>query len=249
MSDITTFAERVDDEVAASFMSEIESLGLAIDDPRIEDFFARIDLVDLLYKDRAKELELAISRVLVKFPNTASISVSEIVEPLREVIKAALLQIPATSISIPDITKALEDAIGTQGLVTDYAKLTKVIDDALMTDQLIHRNKPVDREIGLYEKAILGGLLAVGLCLGGGFTALLSQTVWVPQQIEAARLQSVEDLKYLGSKEGQTFKSIVRMNSGYLDTGRCKQDASKNGYYMTRDKEKLTDVCLVLMPK
>lgn len=224
MADITNFIDRVSDETAQSFMARIDELGVSIDDDRIEDFLSKIDLIDELYKNRTEETKAAITAALTESSNT-------------------------TSISVADVTKALETAIGTQGLVTDYPRLTRIIEDALMTDQLIHRDKPAARSIGLYEKAVMGGLLAIGLCMGGGFIALLSLTVWLPQQIEAARLQSVEDLKYLGSKEGRTFRSIVKLNSGYLDTGRCREDAAKYGYYMTRDKEKITNVCLILMPK
>jgi hypothetical protein len=224
MVDITNYIDRVSDETAQSFLAKIDEMGASIDDPRIEDFLSRIDLIDELYKNRTEETTKA--------------------------IKAALGEnLSSTSISVADVTKALETAIGTQGLVTDYAKLTKIIDDALMTDQLIHRDKSSDRSIGLYEKAVMGGLLAVGLCLGGGIVALLATSVWLPKQIEAARLQSVEDIKYLGSKEGQVFRSIVKLNSGYLDTGKCREYAAKYGYYMSREKEKITNVCLVVMPK
>jgi hypothetical protein len=224
MADITNFIDRVNDDTAQSFIARIDEMGVAIDDPRIEDFLRQIDLIDLLYKNRTDEI--------------------------RSVFEAALAESSArTSISVADITKALETAIGTQALVTDYARLTQIIDDALVTDQLIHRDKSSDRSIGLYEKVIMGGLVIVGLSLGAVVSAVISNTFWVPQQVEASRLQGVEDLKYLGSKEGKVFRSIVKLNSGYLDTEKCREDAAQNGYYMSKGREKITNVCLVRMPK
>lgn len=224
MADITNFIDRVSDETAQSFMAKIDEMGVSIDDRRIEDFLAQIDLIDELYKNRTEETNAAIAAALAKGSTTASISVA-------------------------DISKALETAIGTQALVTDYPRLTRIIEDALLNDQLIHQQVPQNQLFGFNQQVLMGGILSFGLIVGMGAMGLFSNFVWLPQQVEASRLQRVEDFKYLNSKEGKFFRELVKLNSGYLDTGKCREYAAKYGYYLSREKEKITNVCLVMMPK
>ena len=222
MADIAEFIDRVSDDTAQSFMVKINELGISIDDQRIEDFLAQIDLIDELYKNRTEETKAAIAAAIAK-GSTASISVA-------------------------DISEALKAAIGTQALVTDYGRLSRIIEDTLLSDRLIYREIPQNGFFGLNQQIVMGGILSVGLIVGVGMMGLFSNFVWLPQQIEASRLQRVEDFKYLNSKEGKVFKEIVKLNSGYLDTGKCREYAVRYGYFLSREKEKITNVCLVMMP-
>lgn|GEM_PF-3471296 len=212
MTDVASFLKRIGDESAQSFLQKIDELGVAIDDPRIEDFLRSIDLVDVLYQGRTEETRLAIEDCLAK---------------------STFKPVSAT-----DIAKILEQAIKSYSLATDYQRIAEIVKEAL-TGSLAN---------GFSTKILLGGILSFGLVLGAAFTGGIAVAYWLPQQIEAARLQDIGDLKYLGSKEGRVFRSIVKLNSGYLDTGRCQRDAAKNGYYLSKGKEKLTNVCLLLMP-
>jgi hypothetical protein len=215
--EIAKYIDRVDGESAKTFLENLQEMGVGFDDPRIEVFLDKIDLIDKLYGDRTQET------------NT--------------VIQAALDKNKPPSIS--DISKAVKTALSEKSMSIDYQRLAQVVEYALAENQSKHEgNLPPN-----FNKFLLGGIASFSLLLGITITGLISSIFWLPQQIESRQLQNTEEIKYLGSPEGKTFRAIVKLNSGYLDTSRCKDDAKKMGYYMTKGTDKIINVCLVVMPK
>jgi hypothetical protein len=219
MADIASFLDRIPDETAQSFLVKINELGIPIDDPRIEDFLKSIDLIDALYAGRAEETRLAIESSLAK----------STFKPL----------------SATDIAKILELAISSHSLSIDYLRIAQIVNDVVATQPI---SSPQVSSVGFGSKTILAAMVSMGIIVGASVSSFFATSFWLPKQVESARLQSSEDLKYLGSKEGQTFRSIVKLNSDYLDSGACQQDAARNGYFLTKGKQKITNVCLVRMP-
>ncbi|NJR31548.1 MAG: hypothetical protein HC778_00115 [Chamaesiphon sp. CSU_1_12] len=189
MADLKDFLGTLGDDGAQSFLNTIESLGVSLDDKRIEDFLKEIDLIDALH-DRQRE----------------------------------------------DLEAALEAALNREPVTIDYGKLAAILNTQVRSIS----NAPSATHLLL---ACLAGI-STGV-VGAGLSMYV---YFVPAAISASHLQATIDLKYLQSDEGKLFRSIVRLNSGYLDPSRCPQDAAKRGYYLSRGKEKLTNVCLLLMP-
>jgi hypothetical protein len=219
MSNLKNFIDRVSDDTAQSFLQTIDSLGVAIDDPRIEDFLKQVTLIDELHgKYRAET---------------------------KEVIETTLRA--AGGVSVADVSKAVGEAMKVHSLTTDYEKLTDVVENALASRSIGNSTKV--SFFANFDNWTIAAIAAIfGVVIGGVTVGVLGVKL-LPDAMAQFRLQDAADIKYLHSKEGVLYRSIVQLNSGYLDTGRCKTDAATNGYFMTRGKDRVKNVCLLVMPQ
>jgi hypothetical protein len=192
MADLKNFLERLGDKGAQSFLNRIESLGVPLDDRRLEDFLKEIDLIDTL-ADRQRA----------------------------------------------DLEQALEAALNRDSLEVDYDRIASIV-----RSQIGATGKTSTQQL----PAVNWLFAMAGMAVGIAITGFSTYTYFLPRSVDAARLQDATGIKYLQSSEGRLFREIVRLNSGYLDTDRCRIDAAKKKLFLTRGIERITSVCALVVP-
>ena len=229
MSDsLTKLLDRVSDDSARGLLGFIESLGLSMDDARIEDFLAQTNLIDEIHQQNTAHIEKTLRTILTE---QQKVNTVEIIDAAIQ--KSATVAIDHTKIS-EDVRKGMEDYYNEPG-------------SARFAEPDIDDNT---KSTALPSTTIMGGIAAIALLIGIIGCAAFANFVWVPKAVDANYLKNTGDLKYLNSSEGKMFRKIVQLNSGYLDLGKCKVDAVASKLTLTHvgSKDKISSVCVLVVP-
>jgi hypothetical protein len=233
MSDsLTKLLDRVSDDSAKGLLQFIESLGLSLDDARIEDFLKQTNLIDEIHQQNIQSVENVIRSILAEQSKKDTV----------EIINAALQKAATVQIDHTKIVEAVQQGIEQH---TDYSRITDIIETAVQS-----AFEEMPKSGNLPDVTIMSGICGVAFLTGIIVCAAFANFFWLPKSIDATYLKNTAELKYLSSAEGKLFRDIVRLNSGYLDTGKCKADAVAQKLSLSRvgSKEKVVDVCVLVVP-
>lgn len=89
--------------------------------------------------------------------------------------------------------------------------------------------------------------LATGVLLGIVGVGIFSYFFLIPSKIAEQRAEDKETLTFLDTKEGKDFKKMLALNKGYFPD-KCQDEAKRQGVFLTVNKKKNTQVCVLLIP-
>lgn len=248
MSELTSIKDLGDDDRILALTQTIVGLGVSLDHPDLKQALSEILSADRLHQKYRAEIADLISPLL----ENQSIDIEVLASALAKALVPLLPsdKSPQNGLQIESTRSTEYRAINDSDLAkiealfrTEIAEINNVDLDGLAQ---VMSNTAVLPLIPEWQK-LLGSTL-IGLMIGASLIGATVNFWLLPLSIQNQRLQDADTLKYLESKEGQMFRQIVRLNSGYLDSGKCVKDAKSRDLFLIKNKQRIENVCVVIMP-
>jgi hypothetical protein len=248
MSQFTSLKDVVGEDRLLALTKTVIDLGVPLDNADLQQVLSEIVSADRLHEKYRSEIA-ALIEPLLEAQTIDPVALAQALAPLLQpdtpklgVIEIESIVKPSSSQTVatidPNDLAKIEDLFR-----TEIAQINNVDLDGLAQ---VMSGSAILPAIPEWQKLVGASLL--GLTIGVSTIGAAVNFWLLPISIQNHRLQDSDNLKYLDSKEGQMFKQIVRLNSGYLDTGKCQKDAKDRNLFLTKDKQKIERVCVLLMP-
>jgi hypothetical protein len=248
MSQVTSLKDVVGEDRILALTQTIISLGVSLDNADLQQVLSEIVSGDRLHEKYRSEIA-ALIEPLIATQTVDPVALAQALSPLLQAvtIKPGILEIESTAKLSGNQTVATIDRdqlAKIEGLFrTEIAQITNVDLDGLAE---LMSGSAILPALPEWQKLV--GASLVGLTIGVSVIGAAVNFWLLPISIQNHRLQDSSNLQYLESKEGQMFRQIVKLNSGYLDASKCQKDAKDRNLFLTKDKQKIERVCVLLMP-
>jgi hypothetical protein len=89
--------------------------------------------------------------------------------------------------------------------------------------------------------------IAVGLLIGIAGSGVFAYFSLIPQQLAEQRTQDKSTLEFLDTSDGKKFRQMIEVNKNYFPD-KCQKEAKRQGVFLTVNKKRTNQVCVLLIP-